>query len=105
MRGLGIECPAPVAQALRTAGWTGYNGWWMHAAYPGRHRWYEAIAAEMRGDTSSRKRKADREQVPESCRFTADMFHVQQGIPQEVLDVFQPKPKGVGMRMVIGRRK
>lgn len=71
-----MVCPEQVADTLRAAGWRGYNGWWMHAAKPAdRLRWYDAVAAEMRGDTSSRKRKADREQAPDRCVLTGDMFN------------------------------
>jgi len=74
-RGLGMECPEQIVVLLREAGWQGYNGWWMHQAKNGpRCRWYEAVAAEMRGDTSSRKRKADQEEQPQQCRHTVDMF-------------------------------
>lgn len=101
-RGLGIVCPPPVAERLRAAGWRGYNGWWMHKAKPGRCRWYDAVAAEMRGDTSSRKRKADQAPPPERCDFTGDMF-AQQVLPvtQEVIDALRPKAKGTGMRITI----
>lgn len=74
-RGLGIACPPKVAACLRKAGWAGRNGWWLHRALPAaRLRWYDALAAEMRGDTSSRRRRADREALPERCAHTADMF-------------------------------
>ena len=81
-RGLGMECPEQIVVLLREAGWQGYNGWWMHQAKNGpRCRWYEAVAAEMRGDTSSRKRKADVEQQPtESCPWTVDMFSPEQRV-------------------------
>lgn len=106
-KGLGMQCPDQIAERLRAAGWKGYNGWWMHEARPGpRCRWYEAVAAEMRGDTSSRKRKADHAPAPieERCARTPDLFASQvHPITQEVIDALKPKPRGVGMRIGLKR--
>lgn len=75
-RGLGMQCPEQVSALLRAAGWRGYNGWWLQEIHGAsqRMRWYEAVSSEMRGDTSSRKRKADTAPAPLSCAKTVDMF-------------------------------
>lgn len=94
-----MECPEQIVVLLREAGWQGYNGWWMHQAKNGpRCRWYEAVAAEMRGDTSSRKRKADVEQAPGQCVHTSDMFDPIPATP-ELLDALRPKPRGIRFKV------
>ena len=63
-RGLGISCPQPVADALRSAGWRGHNGWWFMGTSDTRLRWYDALAESMRLARAA----------PPRCERTPDMF-------------------------------